>query len=108
MEMEIEIEMEMEMEIDIDIDRDVVIDIDTDIDIDIEIERERDREDLIICVAILVVQKLCPPLTLDKPGVISIASRNRLRSKSLFGANLVVLGSQNRCPNSILEPFFPM
>ena len=70
--------------------------------------RSIDREDLIICVAILVVQKLCRPLFSDEAGVISIASRNRLRLASLFGAILVVLGNQNRCPNSILEPFFPM
>ena len=70
--------------------------------------RGADQEDLIICVARLVVQKLCPPLTCDDSRVISIASRNKLRSASLFGAILVVLGGQNRCPNSILEPFFSM
>ena len=34
-----------------------------------------DGEDLIICVARLVVQKLCGPLTCDEFRVISIASR---------------------------------
>ena len=37
-----------------------------------------------------------------------IASRNKLRLASLFGAILEVLGGQNRCPNSIFEPFFSM
>ena len=70
--------------------------------------RGADQEDLTICVAILVVPKLWYPLISDEPGVISIASRNRLRLTSLFGAILVVLGGQNRCPNSILELFFSM
>ena len=57
---------------------------------------------------ILVVQKLWPPLTFDDSGGSSIASRNKLRLASLFGAILVVLGGQNRCPKPILELFFAM
>ena len=53
------------------------------------------REDLIICVAFLVVQKLWGPLISDDFQVISIASRNRFRLASLFGAILKVLGGQN-------------
>ena len=45
-----------------------------------------DEEDLIICVARLVVQKLWPPLTSDDLRAISIASRNRLRLTSHFGS----------------------
>ena len=45
-----------------------------------------DGEDLIICVARLVVQKLCPPLICDDLRVICIASRNELRSASLLEA----------------------
>ena len=41
--------------------------------------------DLIIWVAILVVQKIWGPLTSDEAGVSSIASRNRLRLTSLSG-----------------------
>ena len=70
--------------------------------------RSIDRDDLIIWVAILAIQKLWGPLICDDFRVGSIASRNRLRLASLFGAILVVLGNQNRCPNSILEPFFSM
>ena len=70
--------------------------------------RGADQVDLIICVAILVVQKLWLPLTCDDSRVICIASRNKLRLTSLFGPILVVLGGPNRCPNSIWEPFFSM
>ena len=45
-----------------------------------------DGEDLIICVARLVVQKLCGPLTSDDFRVSCIASRNKLRSTSLLGS----------------------
>ena len=70
--------------------------------------RSIDRVDLIICKASFAVQKSQGPLVSDDLRVSSITSRNRLRLATLFGAILVVLGNQNRCPNSILEPFFPM
>ena len=54
-----------------------------------------DGEDLIICVARLVVQKLCAPLLSDDLRVVSIASRNKLRSTSLSGWIWKVLGSQD-------------
>ena len=46
-----------------------------------------DGEDLIICVARLVVQKLCAPLVSDDLRAIPIASRNRLRSRLNFFAS---------------------
>ena len=70
--------------------------------------RGADQVDLIIWVAILVVQKLCRPLICDDFRVGCIASWNKLRSTSLLGSIWGILGNQNRCPNSILEPFFPM
>ena len=45
-----------------------------------------DGEDLIICVAIWTLYKRCLPLIFDDLLAICIASRNRLRSASLFGA----------------------
>ena len=51
-----------------------------------------DQEDLIICVARLVVQKLWLPLTCDDLRAGSIASRNKLRFKSLFGGVFSILG----------------
>ena len=45
-----------------------------------------DGVDLIICIAIWTLYKRCPPLLSDDFLAISIASRNRLRSASLFGA----------------------
>ena len=75
--------------------------------------RSIDREDLIICVARLVVQKLCPPLTCDDFRVSCIASRNKFRSTSIFGAIVGVLGAifkglgrQNGRENRRLEGFF--
>ena len=65
-----------------------------------------DGEDLIICVARLVVQKLCPPLVCDEVRVVCIASRNRLRSTSLFEAIFEVFGGQNGGQNSIFGLFF--
>ena len=70
--------------------------------------RGADQEDLIICLAIWTLYKRRPPLPCDDFRASSIASRNKLRLTSLFGAILVVLGGPNRCPNSILEPFFSM
>ena len=67
-----------------------------------------DRVDLIICLAIWTLYKRKGPLPCDDLLAVSIASRNRLRLASLFGAILVVLEGQNRCPNWILEPFFSM
>ena len=45
-----------------------------------------DGEDLIICIAIWTLYKRCLPLTSGEVRVISIASRNRLRSTSLCKA----------------------
>ena len=67
-----------------------------------------DGEDLIICLALWTLYKRRPPLRPDDFRASSIAPRNKLRLASLFGAILVVLGGQNRCPNSILESFFSM
>ena len=47
-----------------------------------------DGVDLIICLAIWTLYKPCGPLPCDDLLAISIASRNRLRSTSLFGAIL--------------------
>ena len=70
--------------------------------------RGADQEDLIICVALWTLYKRRGPLPCDDFRAVCIASRNKLRLTSLFGAILMVLGNQNRCPNSILEPFFAM
>ena len=72
-----------------------------------------DGEDLIICVARLVVQKLRGPLVSDDLRVSSIASRNRLRSTSLLGGILKVFGAifggfgrPKSMPNVICRRFF--
>ena len=52
-----------------------------------------DGKDLIICIAIWTLYKLCPPLVCDKVRVVSIASQNELRFTSLLGRIFVVLGS---------------
>ena len=70
--------------------------------------RGADQEDLIICVALWTLYKRWGPMTFDDLRAVCIASRNKLRLTSLFGAILMVLGDPNRCPNSILEPFFSM
>ena len=70
--------------------------------------RGADQEDLIICVALWTLYKRWGPMTFDDLRAVCIASRNKLRLTSLFGAILMVLGNPNRCPNSILEPFFSM
>ena len=67
-----------------------------------------DGEDLIICVALLVVKKLWGPLVCAEVRAVSIASRNRLRLASLFEAIFEVFGSQNGGQNSIFELFFSM
>ena len=50
--------------------------------------READQEDLIICVAKLVVQKSWAPLICAESRAVCIASQNKLRSASLFGSIL--------------------
>ena len=64
--------------------------------------------DLNTCVAIWTSYKRRAPLTSDEVRAVSIASQNMLRSASLFGAILEVLGGQNGCQKSIFEPFFSM
>ena len=61
-------------------------------------------EDLIICVAFLVVQKLQAPLTSDDFRAISIASRDRLRLAWRFKITLEGLGIQHGSQ----IPFFGM
>ena len=51
-----------------------------------------DQEDLIICIAIWTLYKLCGPLISDEPRVVSIASQNELRFTSLLGGIFMVLG----------------
>ena len=70
--------------------------------------RSMDGEDLIICVARLVVQKLCAPLISDDSGVISIASRNKLRFTSLLGPIFEDFGGPTGPENSMFELFFSM
>ena len=48
-------------------------------------ETSIDREDLIICVAIWTLYKLCLPLICDEFRVRSIASRDKFRFTSLLG-----------------------
>ena len=48
--------------------------------------RSMDPEDLIICIAIWTLYKLCRPLICDEFRVISIASLNKLRFTSLWGS----------------------
>ena len=67
-----------------------------------------DREDLIICIAIWTLYKLCHPLTCDEVRVISIASLNKLRFTSLWGNILKGFGKPNGFPNSIFEAFSSM
>ena len=67
-----------------------------------------DGEDLITCVAIWTPYKRRPPLISDDLRAISMASRNRLRSASIFEAILEVFGGQNGRRNSISEAFFSM
>ena len=74
-----------------------------------------DGEDLIICVARLVVQKLRVPLTCDDSRVRCIASRKRLRLASLckrilevLGAILGGFGSQNDHQHRFFGSFFAM
>ena len=64
------------------------------------------QEDLIICVTLQTLYRRRRPLIFDDFRASSMASQNRLRFTWRFGAILVVLGNQNQCPNSILEPFF--
>ena len=63
-------------------------------------------EDLIICVAIWMPNKARGPLTSDDLRVSSIASQNKLRFTSLFGAILDGFGSQNGRKNRCLSLFF--
>ena len=65
-----------------------------------------DGEDLIICVAFLIIQKLWPPLICDDLRVRCIASRNGLRFTSLLEPIFEDLGGPNGPRNSIFEPFF--
>ena len=67
-----------------------------------------DGESLIICVARLVVQKLCGPLRCDDSRVICIASRNRLRLTSLLGPIFEEFGGPNGPQNSMFKDFFSM
>ena len=54
-----------------------------------------DGEDLIICIAIWTLYKRRLPLSSDDLLAVSIASRNELRSASLFGSIFEVLGGQH-------------
>ena len=51
-----------------------------------------DGEDLIICVAIWMLNKARPPLISDEFRAIPIASRNKLRFTSLLGGILMDFG----------------
>ena len=70
--------------------------------------RGADQEDLIICIAIWTLYKLCRPLTCDEVRVRSIASLNKLRFTSLLGPIFKDFGRPNGFPNSIFEAFFSM
>ena len=67
-----------------------------------------DGEDLIICLAIWTLYKRWFPLVSDDLRVSCIASRNRLRSASLFGTMFEDFGGRNGRQNSTFEVFFPM
>ena len=67
-----------------------------------------DGVDLIICIAIWMLYKLCRPLTSDELRVVSIASQNKLRFTSLLGPIFKDFGRPNGFPNSIFEAFFSM
>ena len=68
--------------------------------------RSMNEEDLIICIAIWTLYKLCGPLTCGEVGEISIASRNKLRFTSLWGSIFKDFGSPNGVSNSIFQAFF--
>ena len=74
--------------------------------------RSMDGEDLIICVAIWTLYKLWVPLTSNElrmnRGMISIASRNKLRLTSLFKAIWEAFGGQNKRQNRGLRRLFAM
>ena len=57
--------------------------------------RGADQVDLIICLAIWTLYKHRVPLLSDDFRAIPIASRNELRSASLFGSIVEVLGGQH-------------
>ena len=67
-----------------------------------------DPEDLIICIAIWTLYKLCAPLVCDDLRVRSIASLNKLRFTSLWGPIFKDFGRPNGFPNSIFEAFSSM
>ena len=67
-----------------------------------------DPEDLIICIAIWTLYKLCGPLISDEVREISIASQNKLRFTSLWRPIFKDFGSPNGFPNLIFEVFFLM
>ena len=64
------------------------------------------EEDLIICIAIWTLYKLCRPLVSDELRVRSIAPRNELRVTSLLGLVFKGFGRPNGFPNSVFEVFF--
>ena len=70
--------------------------------------RPMDGVDLIICVAIWMPNKARAPLTCDDVLAVCIASRNRLRSASLFGRISEDFRGQHGGQNSIFESFFSM
>ena len=76
--------------------------------IDGSIDRWIDREDLIICIAIWTLYKLCGPLVSDEVREISIASRNKLRFSSLLGSIFKDFGSPNGSQIQFSRLFFSM
>ena len=65
-------------------------------------------EDLIICMAIWTLYKLCAPLTSDEFRVIPIASRNKLRFTSLLGPIFEDFGGPTGPQKSIFKLLFSM
>ena len=64
------------------------------------------EEDLIICIAIWTLYKLCGPLISAEVRVSPIASRNELRFTLLLGSIFKDFGRPNGFPNSVFEAFF--
>ena len=69
---------------------------------------DHNKEDLIMCIAIWTLYKLCRPLTCAEVRVSPIASRNKLRVTSLLGPIFKDFGSPkfNGLPSSIFQVFF--
>ena len=71
----------------------------------IPISQSFHEEDLIICIAIWTLYKLCARLTSDEVRVISIASLNKLLFTSLLELVFKDFGRPNGFPNSVFEAF---